>query len=172
MGCYWYNVKQLTGVGFVVNKSYHTDYFEKWMNYIISGKYKLYIFCPDVNYDEPVCPSLVILDATSISIQKLMIPGPHYVEPCDHRTHINIEKSNTIRNIYKPMIDSLSKDLEYPADLIHIISSMGIYEFCSKDSTEERSVEKLKEYLDYHGFFSKDVDKEFWDKIEKYFISK
>lgn len=172
MGCYWYTINHISGVGFIVDPSKHIDFLESWKENI-DFQYQTYIFCPDIEYkdnQQSMQPSLLIMDKRTLSMQKMILPGPHYVEPEDHRTIIGQESNPFLLDLYGPICKFMNAKFGVDVNLMHVMSSFGVYPFTVDASSEYKSFESVKNYLDYHGYFVPDLHKDFWIKAEKFLI--
>lgn len=147
MGCNWYQIKQISAVGFFV--PYESNEYEKYLEMLFSNENYGCIVCGDTEDGENIIFRLFIYDKRTLFRTKISIPGPYEIELSCH--HTSIEEYNT--KGYLNEIENMSLEFYKKCSYWNLLTTMGVGHFLKEDKDINinffKSIEEYKEYFGY-----------------------
>jgi hypothetical protein len=143
MGCDWYTIKSLSGVGILIDSM-----SDKYKSLLKNGQYQCYII--SVYNGSNVDLKYFIFDKDSFTKTKISVPGPYEIELCDH--HTKAESKSLIdcygNNYFEKTIELFKEyfdlDTYDEPKYWNILTSMGAENYNKFDSVHD-----FKQYYGY-----------------------
>jgi len=155
MGCDWYYVRQISGIGFSV--PFSEEYYKSIQGLLSNERYQSMIYSEiDENremekYRSSVKCSLFIYDSRTCLYGHISIPGPYEITLSDNYTYLTEEKH------YGAFFDESIHEME---SVFHnenricywnMLTTFGVGTF-DYDKESLRKFKCLDDYLDYFGY--------------------
>lgn len=138
MGCDWYKIKSITGVGF------STSDISKYKSLLdLTNRYKCYIYA-DHDENGEIVVRYFIYDVDTLLETNISVPGPYDIEPHDHS--VEYQKKTEYNKYFGSDIQDLNKyfDLDETSNFCSLLTTAGVEKY-----GEFPNDQKFKEYYGY-----------------------
>jgi hypothetical protein len=147
MGCDWYNIKQISAVGFFV--SYDPKIVPEWLETLLENENYGCILCVNTEDGETILFKLFIYDKRTLFRTKLQLPGPYSIELSDHHTSINEINVKVFQN----EIENMYLDFDQKCSYWNLLTTMGIGHFLKEGKEIDINFYKtIIEFKEYYGY--------------------
>ena len=139
MGCDWYKIKSITGVGFTTND------ISKYNSLLdLNNRYKCYIYADrDENWE--IVVRYFIYDVDTLQKTNISVPGPYDIEPHDHS--VVFQDKIELNKYFETDIHDLNTYfyLDGTSNFCSLLTSAGIKKYGKFPNKQ-----KFKEYFCYN----------------------
>jgi hypothetical protein len=140
MGCDWYNIQYLSGLG----------YFTTNLPSTFSSTYPTLVLT-DTTDGETLQNFYFIYDPNTLFYHKLQIPGPYEITLSEHVTKRQ-EVSSYVK-VFRQEIQVMESIFQHPISYWSIQTTMGVGELTTNNSPFQ-SFSSVESYDKYHGYNS------------------